>query len=90
MKKRKTIQIHFTLQNLTIFLYCFFKINTQSNNTEYQPKYEIHIKFGGTGLKTIYCDDNIEFYHTENINFYKIDINGLKENISTLLIKRFN
>ena len=89
MNKKKAIKI-FYIRHLIIFLFCFLKINAQNLGAEAPPKYEIHIKFGGTGLKTVYCDDNIVLYHTDNINFYKLNENGLKENINPLLLKGSN
>lgn len=70
-----------------IFFIYFIIIKTQNGNSEDPPKYEIHISFDEIGLRTLYCDDNIELFETDKINFYKLDENDNKININSLVLK---
>ena len=84
MKKLQKQNISsFIILFIFIFLNFIVKINSQTEITYDPPRYEIHIFFGKTGLNTLYCDDNIEIYDTENINYYKIDENNNKININS-------
>ena len=49
---------------LIIFAY-FFNVNQISCKS-----YEIHVDFLQYGLQSLYCDDNIQFFGTNNINIY--------------------
>ena len=77
----------FNFFNFIIFFYYFGKIYSQSTNNVSNQIYEIHILFNSTGLQSIYCDDNINIFGTENINIYKIDENENKSPINSLLRK---
>ena len=77
----------FNFFNFIIFFYYFGKIYSQSTNDTSNQIYEIHILFNSTGLQSIYCDDNINIFGTENINIYKIDENENKSPINSLLRK---
>ncbi len=74
--------------NLIIFLLYLIKIKAQLRNTDDSPKYEIHIYFNSVGPQILYCDDNIEFFETENLNVYKVGEDGSKINIKSLLKKQ--
>ena len=63
---------------LIIFILIFEEIKSDKS-------YEIHIYFQSNGLQSLYCDDNIKFFGTQNINFYKIKEDGVKTNINSLL-----
>jgi len=63
---------------LIIFILFFEEIKSDKS-------YEIHIYFQSNGLQSLYCDDNIKFFGTQNINFYKIKEDGIKTNINSLL-----
>jgi len=63
---------------LLLFIIFFEEIKSDKS-------YEIHIYFQSNGLQSLYCDDNIQFFGTENINFYKIKEDGGKFNINSLL-----
>ena len=49
---------------LIIFAY-FFNVNQISCKS-----YEMHVDFLQNGLQSLYCDDNIQFFGTNNINIY--------------------
>ena len=70
---------------LIIFILFFGEIKCDNNNENSDKSYEIHIYFQSNGLQSLYCDDNIEFFGTENINFYRIKEDGVKININSLL-----
>ena len=90
MKTISSIQ-HFFAIYLLIFFQFFIEIKTESGiiTLESEPPqvYEIHVVLKGEGLKTIFCDDNIEIFDTQNINFYKIDEENNKININSLIGK---
>ena len=88
MKKLQKQNISsFIILFIFIFLNFIVTIISQTEITYDPPRYEIHIFFGKTGLNTLYCDDNIEIYDTENINYYKIDENNNKININSYITK---
>ena len=70
-----------------IYFFIFIIYNQQiyCQDSEDLPKYEIHIYFEQTGEQAMFCNDNIEIFDTENINFYKIDENGNKININSFI-----
>ena len=90
MKKKRDNKLLYRIYSIIFFFVCLEKINSQSDNNESSPKYEIHLKFNSIGLHSLYCDDNINLFGTENINFYQIKENGLKININSLVIKESN
>ena len=87
---QKNVIHRFTIY-LIILLFFSAKIKAESaDNTSFvTQKYEIHIVLEGEGLKTIYCDDNIEIFGTENINFYIVNEENNKININSLVGKYF-
>ena len=68
-----------------IFILFFGEIKSDNNNENLDKSYEIHLYFQGKGLQSLYCDDNIKFFGTENINLYRIKEDGAKININSLL-----
>ena len=78
MKRNKII---YNFLYLIIFANSFEEI--KSDNPD--KSYEIHIYFPSNGSHYLYCDENIHFFGTENINFYRINEYGLKININSLL-----
>ena len=73
--------------SLIIFILFFGEIKNDNDNNIPDKSYEIHIYFQSKGLQSLYCDDNIKFFETENINFYRIKEDGAKININSLLRK---
>ena len=74
--------------NLIIFLLYLIKIKAQLRNNEDSSKYEIHIYFNSIGPQSLYCDDNIGFLNTDNLNIYKVGEDGSKIDIKSLLTKQ--
>ena len=89
MIKKNTFHNFFNI--FLIFLSFTTKIKPQSDSSELVVEvpqlYEIHVVFEGEGLKTIFCDDNIEIYDKGNINFYTVDEENNKININSLIGK---
>ena len=89
MIKKNTFQNFFNI--FLIFLSFTTIIKPQSDSSELVVEvpqlYEIHVVFEGEGLKTIFCDDNIEIYDKGNINFYTVDEENNKININSLINK---
>ena len=54
---------------LIIFAYFFEKINCDNAKS-----YQIYLNFPKDGLQSLYCDDNIQFFGTNNVNFYVEEI----------------
>ena len=73
--------------SLIIFILFFGEIKNDNDNNIPDKSYEIHIYFQSKGFQSLYCDDNIKFFETENINFYRIKEDGTKININSLLRK---
>jgi len=82
MERKKKI---YNFLCLIIFILFFEEIKSDNNNENLDKSYEIHIYFKSKGFQSLYCDDNIKFFGTENINFYKIKEDGSKININSLL-----
>ena len=72
---------------LIIFILFFGELKADNDNKIPDKSYEIHIYFQSKGLQSLYCDDNIKFFETDNINFYRIKEDGTKININSLLRK---
>ena len=87
MKKNNNIYLFHGI-NLILFLLYLLKIKAQLRNTDDSPKYEIYIYFNSTGPQSLYCDDNISFFNTENLNIYKVGEDDSKIDIKSLLIKK--
>jgi len=61
--ERKRIIYYFLL--LIIFSFFFQVIKSEKS-------YEIHLNFQSKGLQSLYCDDDIQFFGTNKIIFYKL------------------
>ena len=91
MKKKSIIKIKgFFSINPLVFFYFFLIIKAESDSSsllDSNPRqvYEIHIILKGEGSKILFCDDNIEIFYTEKINFYKADEENNKININSLV-----
>ena len=56
---------------LFIIIFAYFYEEIKSDNVNKIDKsYEIHIYLKPNGLQSLYCDDNIQFFGTNNINIY--------------------
>ena len=55
---------------LMIFSVFFGEIKSDNDYNNSNKSYEIEIYFQTNGLQSLYCDDNIQFFGTKNINFY--------------------
>ena len=82
MERKKKIYNYICL---IIFILFFEEIKSDNNNENSDKSYEVHIYFQTNGLQSLYCDDNIKFFGTENINLYRIKEDGVKVNINSLL-----
>ena len=82
MERKKRI---YNFLCLIIFILFFGEIKSDNNNENLDKSYEIHIYFQSKGLQSLYCDENIKLFGTENINFYRIKEDGVKININSLL-----
>ena len=66
--ERKKVFYYFLF--LIIFAYFFEKMKCDNVNQISGKNYQIHLYFQQNGLQSLYCDDNIQFFGTNNINFY--------------------